>query len=113
MTFVEFANPERGLAATFLPAGFTIPGAGYTAGNPPVSQYNTALVFTQYDGWSDPPNRPWNLLADFNALHGRDLLAYGYRVRLAVAGGAVVLCDQLAGRNHDHLHDPHDYASHC
>jgi PE-PPE domain len=70
VTFVEFANPERGLAATFLPTGFTIPGAGYTAENPPVSQYNTALVFTQYDGWSNPPDRPWNLLADANALMG-------------------------------------------
>ncbi len=70
VTFVEFANPERGLAATFLPAGFTIPGAGYTALNAPVSQYNTALVFTQYDGWANPPDRPWNLLADFNAYLG-------------------------------------------
>lgn len=70
VTFVEFANPERGLAATFLPTGFTIPGAGYTAANPPVSQYNTALVFTQYDGFSNPPDRPWNLLADLNAYAG-------------------------------------------
>jgi PPE-repeat protein len=70
VTFVEFANPERGLAATYLPAGFTIPGAGYTAANSPVSQYNTAVVFSQYDGWADPPDRPWNLLATFNAYMG-------------------------------------------
>ncbi len=58
VTFVEFANPERGLADTYLRAGITIPGAGYTAADPPVSQYNTEVVYRQYDGWANPPDRP-------------------------------------------------------
>jgi hypothetical protein len=67
VTFVEFANPQRGLADTFLHTGFTIPGVGYTVADAPVSQYNTDVVFTQYDLWANPPDRPWHLLADVNA----------------------------------------------
>lgn len=74
LSFVEFANPERGLADTFLPAGITIPGMGYTVGTAPVSQYNTSVVYSQFEGWADPPNRPWDLLADLNALAGAEYL---------------------------------------
>ena len=74
VTFVEFANPERGIADTYLHAGTTIPGVGYTVAAPPVSQYNTAVVYTQYDGWADLPDRPWHLLADVNALAGMQYL---------------------------------------
>jgi hypothetical protein len=70
VTFVEFANPQRGLADTYLPAGVTVPGVGYTVHDAPVSQYNTAVVYNQYEGWSDPPDRPWHLLADVNAAAG-------------------------------------------
>ena len=70
LTFIEFANPERGIADTYLHAGTTIRGIGYTVASPPVSQYNTAVVYTQYDGMADPPDRPWHLLADVNALAG-------------------------------------------
>jgi PPE family/PE-PPE domain len=70
VTFVEFANPERGIADTYLHAGTTVPGIEYTVATPPVSQYNTALVYTQYEGVADPPDRPWHLLADVNALVG-------------------------------------------
>jgi hypothetical protein len=74
VTFVEFANAQRGLADTFFHPGTTIPGLGYTVTNTPVSQYNTTLVYSQYDGFADPPDRPWNLLADVNALAGIDYL---------------------------------------
>ncbi len=74
VTFVEFANPQRGLADTYLHAGFTIPGAGYTVGEAPVSQYNTDVVYRQYDGWANPPDRPWHLLADVNAVAGMEFL---------------------------------------
>lgn len=74
LTFVEFANPERGVAETLLPIGTHIAGVGYTAGAAPVSQYNTDLVYTQYDGWADFPDRPWHLLADANALAGAQYL---------------------------------------
>ena len=70
VSFVEFANPQRGLADTYLPAGFTIPGLGYTVQDAPVSQYNTAVVYNQYEGFGDPPDRPWHLLADVNAVAG-------------------------------------------
>ena len=70
VTFVEFANPARGLADTYFHVGFTIPGAGYTVAAPPVSQYNTNVVYTQYDGWANPPDRPWHILADLNAWAG-------------------------------------------
>jgi hypothetical protein len=70
VTFVEFANPERGIADTYLHAGTTVSGIGYTVAAAPVSQYNTALLYTQYEGVADPPDRPWHLLADVNALVG-------------------------------------------
>ncbi len=35
-----------------------------------MSQYDTDIVYTQYDGWADFPDRPWHLLADVNALAG-------------------------------------------
>ncbi len=70
LSFVEFANPERGIADTYLPAGFHVPLLGYTVGNPPVSQYDTTIIYHQYEGLSNPPDRPWNLLADANAMAG-------------------------------------------
>ena len=74
VSFVEFANPERGIGATYAPAGLTFPIIGYTVAHAPVSQYNTTLVYTQYEGVSDPPNRPWHLLADMNAVLGLQYL---------------------------------------
>jgi hypothetical protein len=70
VSFVEFSNPERGLADTYLPAGTHVPILGYTVGEAPVSQYDTSVVYHQYEGFADPPDRPWNLLADANALAG-------------------------------------------
>jgi hypothetical protein len=70
VTFVEFANPQRGLADTYLHAGITVPGIGYTIADAPESQYNTTVVYRQYDGWANPPDRPWHLLADVNAVAG-------------------------------------------
>jgi hypothetical protein len=70
LSFLEFSNPERGLADTYLPAGVHVPLLGYTVGNPPVSQYDTTIVYHQYEGFADPPDRPWNLLADVNAVAG-------------------------------------------
>jgi PPE-repeat protein len=76
LTFVEFANPARGLVDTYLPAGTHVPIVGYTVQEPPVSQYNTAVVYSQYEGFGNPPDRPWNLLADANALMGVAYLHY-------------------------------------
>jgi PE-PPE domain/PPE family len=70
VTFLEFSNPERGLADTYLPAGTHVPLLGYTVGNPSATPYNTTIVYHQYEGFADPPDRPWNLLADANAVMG-------------------------------------------
>ena len=70
VTFVEFSNPERGLADTYLAAGAHVPPLGYTVENPPVTPYNTTIVYHQYEGFANPPDRPWNLLADANAVMG-------------------------------------------
>jgi hypothetical protein len=70
VTFVEFSNPERGLADTYLPAGAHVPPLGYTVENPPATPYNTTIVYHQYEGFANPPDRPWNLLADANAVMG-------------------------------------------
>lgn len=37
---------------------------------PPQTKYNTTVVTGEYDGFADFPDRPWNLVADANALAG-------------------------------------------
>ncbi len=69
LTFVEFSDPNRGVASLF-PVGTYIPVIGLTVANIPVSQYNTVVVFAQYDGWANPPDRPWDVVADLSALMG-------------------------------------------
>lgn len=69
LTFIEFSDPNRGISSLF-PVGTYIPFFGLTVPNIPVSQYNTVVVFAQYDGWANPPDRPWNVVADLNAVMG-------------------------------------------
>lgn len=69
LSFVEFSDPNRGIA-TLFPVGTFVPVFGFTIANIPVSQYNTVVVFGQYDGWANFPDRPWNLVADLNAVMG-------------------------------------------
>ena len=70
LSFAMFGGPETGLFDIYLPAGLTLPIVDYTAHRLPESQYDVAVVFRQYDGWADPPDRPWNLLAVANAVAG-------------------------------------------
>lgn len=42
----------------------------YTFQGPPVTQYDTTVVTGEYDGFADFPDRPWNLVADLNAVAG-------------------------------------------
>ncbi|HEX5143592.1 MAG TPA: PE-PPE domain-containing protein [Mycobacterium sp.] len=70
LTFIEFSNPQRGLAQTYLPVGSYVPFIDYTVRATPDSQYNTIVVEGQYDLFGNPPDRPWNILADLNALAG-------------------------------------------
>ena len=70
LQFALFSSPELGLAHVYLPPGFTVPLINYTVGGLPDTQYNVSVVFGQYDFWGNPPDRPWNLLADVNSLFG-------------------------------------------
>jgi hypothetical protein len=37
---------------------------------PPLTKYDTTVVAGEYDGFADFPDRPWNVIADMNALAG-------------------------------------------
>ena len=51
--------------------GFRIPVLGWTVTRPPSeSGYDTVAVVGEYRWAADFPDRPWNLLADLNALVG-------------------------------------------
>jgi PE-PPE domain len=73
LTFVLFASPSRGVASLLAP-GTYIPVLGYTTRSIPQSQYNTDVVFAEFDGWADFPDRPWYLIADANAIMGAGYL---------------------------------------
>jgi hypothetical protein len=88
LSFVIFSDPGygTGLLSTYLPNGATV--AGYTQVTPPQSQYNVTYVYAQWDGFSNAPDRPWNLVADANAILG---IMYGHtRASEAVPSDAVV-----------------------
>jgi hypothetical protein len=70
LQFAMFSNPELGLAGTYLPVGTTVPVIDYTAQDLPDTQYDVSVVFSQYDFFGDPPDRPWDLLAWVNSLFG-------------------------------------------
>lgn len=57
------------LAGIFKPGDY-VPFIDYTMPQPVESQYDTNRVIASYDGLSDFPDRPDNLLADVNALVG-------------------------------------------
>ena len=65
------ATPLSTGIGSFFPVGFRIPLLGWTVARPPSeSPYDTVVVVGEYEWAADPPNRPWNLLADLNALVG-------------------------------------------
>lgn len=80
ITFVVVGDGERGL----LPAiaaliGPDLPLVDYTVQPVPVTSYNVIVVTGEYDGLSDWPDRPWNLLAVANAWLGSPAVEnYGY-----------------------------------
>ncbi|MCV7012376.1 PE-PPE domain-containing protein [Mycolicibacterium madagascariense] len=69
LTFYVFGDMARGLGHMYF-SGMTVPFFGKTFGPLPDSQYDTVVVNEQWDGWANPPDRPWNLLADVNAAMG-------------------------------------------
>lgn len=70
LSFVLFSSPELGLANTYWPDGLTVPLINYTPQSVTDSQYDVSVVFSRYDAWADPPDRPWNLVAVVNSLFG-------------------------------------------
>ena len=72
LTFVVIGDPSRGVA-NLVPPGVTVPVLGWKVTTPTTeSQYDTDIIYGQYDGWADFPDRPWNLIADANAIIGGD-----------------------------------------
>lgn len=69
LTFHVFGDMLRGLGQTYLP-GVTIPFFGQTFGPVPETRYDTVVVNEEWDGWANPPDRPWNPLAVINAVMG-------------------------------------------
>jgi hypothetical protein len=71
VSFIVIGDGERGLLPALVPFfGATIPGINYTVRPIPVTPYDVTVVKGEYDGASDWPDRPWNLLAVANALAG-------------------------------------------
>ncbi|MGV0991269.1 MAG: PE-PPE domain-containing protein [Mycobacterium sp.] len=71
ITFIAIADPNRPTGIfTLLPAGTYIPILNLTNDPPPDSPYDTTVLVKQYDGISNFPDRPWNLVSDFNAAMG-------------------------------------------
>jgi len=66
---VLIASPEAGIAEYFKEGTF-IPILNYRITRVPESPYDTTIVIGEYDGWSDPPDRPWNLVSLANAVLG-------------------------------------------
>ncbi|BBY80522.1 hypothetical protein MPUL_16800 [Mycolicibacterium pulveris] len=67
--FVLIAPPEAGVAEWFK-EGTYIPVLNYRISRIAESPYPTTIVIGEYDGWADPPDRPWNLISSANALMG-------------------------------------------
>ena len=76
VTFIMAGDPSRATPLTtgigsFFPVGLRIPVLGWTVARPSSeSSYDTVVVVGEYDWAGDFPDRPWNLLADLNALVG-------------------------------------------
>lgn len=70
LQFAMFGSPELGVMQTYLPDGFTLPIVNYTVHPLANTQYDVSVVFSQYDGWANPPDRPWNIPAVVNSLFG-------------------------------------------
>ena len=67
LVFIKAGDPGR-LVARALKPGTYVPIANYTVPAPVESQYDTKEIVAEYDIFSDPPDRPGNLLADLNAV---------------------------------------------
>lgn len=73
---VLMAPPEAG-AAEYFKVGTYIPILNYRVSRVPESPYPTTIVIGEYDFWSDPPDRPWNLVSLLNAALGALFFVHG------------------------------------
>lgn len=69
LSFVLIASPDAGISEYFK-EGTYIPILNYRISRIDRSAYDTTIVIGEYDGWADPPDRPWNLIASANAILG-------------------------------------------
>ena len=94
VSFVLIANPNRpngGILERFQGLYIPILGVTFNGATLTNTQYPTVDVTRQYDGWSDFPTNPLNLLADANAIAGIYYLHGDYG---SVGLGNAVLQDQ-------------------
>jgi 3'-(hydroxy)phthioceranyl-2'-palmitoyl(stearoyl)-2-O-sulfo-trehalose (hydroxy)phthioceranyltransferase len=87
ITFIKAGDPARLLAKIFEP-GTPIPLIDWALPASAESQYNTIDIVGQYDPYSDPLERPGNLLADLNAVaaagyYGHSATAFSDPARVA------------------------------
>ncbi len=67
----------RGPEGVTIPVGLPFGGSTFNGPTPTDTQYDTTDIAAQYDGWSDFPVNPLNLLAVANAMMGVDYLHLG------------------------------------
>lgn len=67
----------RGPEGVTIPLGLPFGGVTFNGSTPTDTQYDTVDIAAQYDGWSDFPVNPLNLLAVANAMMGIDYLHLG------------------------------------
>lgn len=85
VSFVLIANGNRpnggflarGPEGVTIPVGLPFGGSTFNGSTPTDTQYDTVDIAAQYDGWSDFPANPLNLLAVMNAMMGVDYLHLG------------------------------------
>lgn len=88
ITFYIFGGESRGFGKTYAP-GVTLPIIGVTLDPVPETRYDTVVVYSQWDGWANPPDRPWNLLAVLNAVMGVFLQVDGSNDHSKVTGASI------------------------
>lgn len=91
ISLVLIAPPEAGIAEYFKEGTF-IPFLNYTITRIRQSPYPTTIVIGEYDGWADPPDRPWNLISAGNALLGTQFV-HGPPIFTASVSGLTPLSD--------------------
>jgi 3'-(hydroxy)phthioceranyl-2'-palmitoyl(stearoyl)-2-O-sulfo-trehalose (hydroxy)phthioceranyltransferase len=72
LSFLVNGDPEQrgGLFNVLFAPGTYLPIFDYTVLGVVESRFDTVVFTYEYDGIADFPDRPWNLLADLNALFG-------------------------------------------